>query len=87
MNSPNTTAKPQHDSDCSIHNAGVPEMLGPCDCSLAPDGGTMKTAAAPEHWTATGEPKPGNPLLTACTDERMCSPCFSGQGECKNPKP
>lgn len=22
-----------HDSDCSTNNAGVPELLGPCDCS------------------------------------------------------
>ena len=59
-----TTQKPQHDSDCSIHNAGEPTLLGPCDCSLAPDGGTMKTAAVPEHWDAVeGAPKPGNPLL------------------------
>ena len=21
-----------HESDCSIHNTGVPELLGPCDC-------------------------------------------------------
>lgn len=25
----------QHDSDCAQHNAGVPELLGPCDCSIA----------------------------------------------------
>ena len=24
----------QHDSDCSLHNEGCPELLGPCDCSL-----------------------------------------------------
>ncbi len=23
----------QHDSDCSTHNRGVPDLLGPCDCS------------------------------------------------------
>lgn len=25
----------KHDSDCAVHNAGVPELLGPCDCSLS----------------------------------------------------
>lgn len=25
----------QHDSDCSTNNRGVPELLGPCDCSLS----------------------------------------------------
>jgi hypothetical protein len=29
-----TTTK-QHDSDCSTNNRGVPELLGPCDCSAA----------------------------------------------------
>jgi len=24
-----------HDSDCSTNNRGVPELLGPCDCSVA----------------------------------------------------
>lgn len=24
-----------HDSDCSTNNRGVPELLGPCDCSLS----------------------------------------------------
>jgi len=24
-----------HDSDCSSNNRGVPDMLGPCDCSLS----------------------------------------------------
>lgn len=23
-----------HDSDCATNNAGVPELLGPCDCSV-----------------------------------------------------
>lgn len=22
-----------HDSDCSTNNSGVPELMGPCDCS------------------------------------------------------
>jgi hypothetical protein len=33
---PPDDAKPapiQHDSDCSTNNHGVPELLGPCDCS------------------------------------------------------
>ncbi|WP_417786714.1 hypothetical protein [Stutzerimonas xanthomarina] len=25
----------QHDSDCSTNNRGVPDLLGPCDCSLS----------------------------------------------------
>lgn len=25
----------RHDSDCSTNNRGVPELLGPCDCSAA----------------------------------------------------
>lgn len=25
----------QHDSDCSTNNRGVPELLGPCDCSVS----------------------------------------------------
>ena len=25
----------RHDSDCATHNKGVPEMLGPCDCSVS----------------------------------------------------
>lgn len=24
-----------HDSDCSTNNRGVPDLLGPCDCSLS----------------------------------------------------
>lgn len=24
-----------HMSDCSLHNVGVPELLGPCDCGLS----------------------------------------------------
>lgn len=24
-----------HESDCSTNNRGVPELLGPCDCSLS----------------------------------------------------
>lgn len=30
-----SVASPQHDSDCSTNNRGVPELLGPCDCSIA----------------------------------------------------
>ena len=30
-----STSPPQHDSDCSLHNAGVPELLGPCDCPVS----------------------------------------------------
>jgi hypothetical protein len=26
---------PQHDSDCSTNNRGVPELFGTCDCSVA----------------------------------------------------
>lgn len=26
-----------HDSDCSTNNAGVPELIGPCDCSNLSD--------------------------------------------------
>lgn len=26
-----------HDSDCSTNNHGVPELLGPCDCSASKD--------------------------------------------------
>lgn len=25
-----------HDSDCAVHNKGVPDLLGPCDCSAKP---------------------------------------------------
>lgn len=40
------------------------------DSLPAGDSDTLKSAAVPEHWTADGEPKPGNPLLgTGSADE------------------
>lgn len=51
-------AAPQHDSDCSTNNAGCPELLGPCDCSLIQSGHTI--AEDFEHFITThglgGEP-------------------------------
>lgn len=47
----------RHDSDCSTNNRGVPDLLGPCDCSLSK-------------------------RKQACTDERPCVNCFSGNGSC-----
>lgn len=32
---PPPLSKPTHDSDCSTNNRGVPDLLGPCDCSLS----------------------------------------------------
>jgi len=32
----------QHDSDCSTNNRGVPDLLGPCDCSLSIEQGFQK---------------------------------------------
>jgi hypothetical protein len=40
-----TTTK-QHDSDCSTNNRGVPELLGPCDCSAA-----MSNDNLPQQFT------------------------------------
>jgi len=43
-----TAQAEQHDSDCSIHNVGCPELLGPCDCSLSkqatPEGADLPPA-------------------------------------------
>ena len=33
-----------HDSDCATNNRGVPELLGPCDCSLSGAAGSAKAA-------------------------------------------
>lgn len=43
---------PQHDSDCATHNRGVPELLGPCDCSLSHEVQVYPTST-PGEWDSS----------------------------------
>lgn len=52
----------QHDSDCSINNRGVPELLGPCDCSMveeAPSAPAELGFPSLEEFAARSRPPKG----------------------------
>jgi len=45
----------QHDSDCSTNNRGVPELLGPCDCSAAAPAAPVAVPVDASDWAPTSE--------------------------------
>lgn len=51
-----------HDSDCSSNNEGVPELYGPCDCSINPRGAYVRAIALTRKLEEYGFECEGGPL-------------------------